>query len=278
VRRRSFALAVLCVIVAGALGLLFVLQGGAQSSGGGGLPRGGAADRARQESLEVPAGTILPMKINHGFSSKNARVGQTITGRIMQNVPLPGGGKIPEGTKVIGTVVSVAPAGSSGGARITLRFNELEMHHRRTAMVTDMRALGSMVEVEEAEIPRTPLDHGTSYAWATLRQIGGDMKYGVGGPVTDSSGETVGKGVFDGVLVHVRAQEGTKCRGALDAEDRLQALWVFSADACGVYGMEGVTIAHAGRTEPVGEIVLAAEKGDIKVRGGSGMLLRVIRE
>jgi hypothetical protein len=104
------------------------------------------------------------------------------------------------------------------------------------------------------------------------------MKYGVGGPVTDSSGQTVGKGVFDGVLVHVRAQEGTKCRGALDAEDRLQALWVFSADACGVYGMNGVTIAHAGRTEPMGEIVLAAEKGEIKVRGGSGMLLRVIRE
>jgi hypothetical protein len=101
------------------------------------------------------------------------------------------------------------------------------------------------------------------------------VKYGVGGPVTDSSSRTVGEGVFDGVLVHVRAQAGTKCRGALDEEDPLQALWLFSADACGVYGIDGVTIAHAGRTEPVGEIVLAAESGDIKVRSRSGMLLRV---
>jgi hypothetical protein len=241
------------------------------------LPEGGFAGSTFRNILDVPVGTILPVKINHGFSSKNARAGQIITGRIMQDLPLAVGGKIPEGAKVVGAVVTVTAA-ASGGARISLRFNELEIHHRRMAMVTDMRALGSMVEVQEAEIPATPLDHGTSYAWATLRQIGGDMKYGVGGPVTDSSGETVGKGVFDGVLVHVRAQEGTKCRGALDAEDRLQALWVFSADACGVYGMNGVTIAHAGRTEPLGEIVLAAEKGEIKVRGGSGMLLRVERE
>jgi hypothetical protein len=248
----------LWVIAAGMLGFLCVLQAGAQSSGGG-LPQGGFAGSTLRNILDVPVGTILPVKINHGFSSKNARAGQTITGRIMQDVPLPGGSKIPEGAKVVGAVLSVTAAGSSGGARISLRFNELEIHHQRTAIVTDLRALGSMSEVQEAEIPIVTMDYGTSYAWATLRQIGGDMKYGVGGPVTDSWSRTV-------------------CRGALDAEDRLQALWVFSADACGVYGMNGVTIAHAGRTEPVGEIVLVAEKGEIKVRGGSGMLLRVERE
>jgi hypothetical protein len=87
----------------------------------------------------------------------------------------------------------------------------------------------------------------------------------------------VGQGTYEGVLVHVRAQPQSACRGELDGNDDLQALWVFSADSCGVYGMSGIRIAHAGRTEPLGEIVISADSGDVKVRGGSGMLLRVVR-
>jgi hypothetical protein len=63
----------------------------------------------------------------------------------------------------------------------------------------------------------------------------------------------------------------------LNGDHHLQALWVFSASACGVYGMDGVHIKHAGRNEPVGEITLAADRGDVNVHGSSSLLLRVIR-
>lgn len=231
-------------------------------------------DRA---SLQILVGTALPVRLNHGFSTKNARTGEVITGRIMQDVPLPNAGKIPEGAKIVGTILSVSPAGNSGGARISFRFDHIEIHHRRIPIVVDLRSMASFMEVEFAQIPETTPGFGTPYVWATTHQIGGDIKYGVGGPVTDQWSHTVGKGVFDGVLVQLRAQPGSKCRAALDGEDRLQALWVFSSDACGVFGMRGVEIVHAGRTEPVGEVVLAAERGDLRVRGGSGMLLRVIQ-
>ena len=95
--------------------------------------------------------------------------------------------------------------------------------------------------------------------------------------MTNRSNERVGTGVNGGVLSHVRAAPESECRGALDAEDRLQALWVFSSDACGVYGIKGVTIAHAGRSEPLGEIQLAATRGELVLRSGSAMLLRVMR-
>jgi hypothetical protein len=229
------------------------------------------------KSSELPVGTVLPVSLTHGFSSRSAKAGQAITGRIMQEVPLPNGGNIPEGAKVLGTIVSVERAGSNNGGRISFRFDHLEIRHRQIPILINLRALAGFMEVQFAQTPEFSPGFGTPSPWVTTRQIGGDEVYGVGGPVTDQWSDPVGKAVLGGVLVHVRALPGTKCRGVLDTEDRLQALWVFSSDACGVYGMTGVTIAHAGRAEPTGEVILAGEQRDVLVRGGSGMLLRVVR-
>ena len=238
---------------------------------------GGAAPRAERDSIQIPAGTILPVRLNGGFSSKNARAGQEITGRLMQDVPLPNAQKIPEGARLRGTVVAVSSAGKSGRGRVSFRFDHVKLHRHSVAIVTDLRALASFVEVQFAQIPETTPGFGTPYAWATTDLIGGDVKYGVGGPVTDRGSEVVGTGTFSGVLVHIRAQPESGCRDDVDGNHDLQALWVFSADSCGVYGMSGIRIAHAGRTEPLGEIVITADSGDANVRGGSGMLLRVAR-
>jgi hypothetical protein len=191
----------------------------------------GAAPRAGRGAVQMPAGAILPIRLNHGFSSKSTRVGQQLTGRIMQDVPLPGSDKIPEGSKVIGTILSVSAAGNNNGGKITLRFDQIEVHHRRAAMVTNLRAIASPMEVQFAQIPETTPGFGTPYAWATTDLIGGDVKYGAGGPVTDRGSQVVGEGTYDGVLVHVRAQPESGCRGELDGNHDPQALWVFSADS-----------------------------------------------
>jgi len=67
---------------------------------------------------------------------------------------------------------------------------------------------------------------------------------------------------------------GSKCSGAINS-DQKNALWVFSTEACGAYGFgDDLIIAHAGRTDPVGEVVLQGRK-NVMVRSGSGLLLRV---
>jgi hypothetical protein len=232
---------------------------------------------ADRDSAQIPVGTILPVRLNRGFSSKNARAGQEITGRVMQDVPLPNGGKIPAGAKVRGAITAISMAGKSGTGKISFRFDHIEVHRHSVPIVTDLRALASFMEVQFAQIPETSPGFGTPYVWATTDLIGGDVKYGVGGPVTDRGSQVVGTGTYDGVLVHVKAQPESGCRGDLDGNHDLQALWVFSADSCGVYGMAGARIMHAGRTAPIGAITLAANSGDINVRGGSGMLLRVVQ-
>lgn len=234
-----------------------------------------SANKNPAQKLQIPAGTILPVRLNQRISSRNARPGQIITARIMQDVPLANRGKIREGTKVKGKIAS-ASANGTQGARIVFRFDGIESHHEEIPILASLRAMASFMEVLFAQTPETTPGFGDPYVWSVTDQIGGDVKYGVGGPVTDQFNNIVGKGTFDGVLVHVRARAGTNCRGALDLdEDRLQALWVFSSDACGVYGMDGLRIVHAGRTDPVGEIILAAEGPKLNLPAGTAMLLRV---
>ena len=233
----------------------------------------GHSQSIHNAEFSVPHGTVLPVRLNHGFSSKNAQPGQRISARIMQDVPL-SNGKIPQGATLSGSILSVEPARNGTAGKISFRFDTLENSKKTIPVKTNLRALAGFMEVLEAETPETSPGFGTPSPWVTTRQIGGDEVYGVGGPVTNAASEHVGKAIFGGVLVHVRANPGSNCRGPLDDNDQLQALWVFSADACGVYGMDSVTIAHAGRTSPAAEITLASDHGDVSLRGGTAMLLR----
>ena len=224
----------------------------------------------------IPAGTILPIRLNHGFSDKS-HPGSVISGRIMQAVPLPNAEAIPAGATVTGTITAIQPATNGAGPTVSFTFNQIEIHHQKFPISVDLRALASSMQISLAQIPEVASGFGTPTTWADSVQIGGDYVYGSGGgDVTDQNNQVVGKALLGGgVLVHVRAQPGTPCRGDLGDSDRLQALWIFSADACGVYGLHGLKIAHAGRTDPVGVATLTAESGQVKVGSGSGMLLRV---
>jgi hypothetical protein len=226
--------------------------------------------------LVIPAGTILPIRLHSALSSKNASPGQHITGRIMQDVPLPNRQKIKAGAKVTAEITEVAPASSSGHGQISFHFDKLQIGRQQISIQTCLRALASLLEVSSAQIYEQSIGFGTPATWATTDQVGGDVVYGVGGPVINATGETVGIGANDGVLAKVRAKAGTDCRGAVAGNDQPQALWVFSTDACGPYGYPNVRIVHAGRREPVGQVTLAAVTGDLKLRGGSGMLLRTV--
>jgi len=222
----------------------------------------------------VPAGTILPVALNSTLSSAKCKPGQIISARIMQDVRLPDGSKVRAGAKVLGQIVSVIPASKGIPASISFRFDSLETPHGKISLSTNLRAIASFVDVEQAQLPTTGPDRGTpDAAWTTV-QIGGDTVYRGGGPVEGFEGK-VGIPVYNGVLSQVNANPERGCRGALDANEAPQALWVFSSDACGAYGLPNVKIRHAGRTNPVGEIVLESSGGQVNVQAGAGILLRV---
>ena len=224
-------------------------------------------------TADIPRGTILPVRLNESLSSSKSRPGQMITARIMQDVPLATGGKIREGSKVIGHVVGVSSPADGNGDTVSLQFDKLISSGRTIPIRTNLRTVAGFMAVMEAE---TPTDGPVSIPVATT-QVGGDTAYTGGGDVTTRNTEVVGKSVNDGVLdqVHAGSRQGRECRGAVDDNNSPQAMWVFSSDACGTYGLSEIRIAHAGKTQPVGVIVFVSEKGQLKLPGGAGMLLRV---
>ncbi len=224
----------------------------------------------------IPAGTIIPVELKSSLNSQKLQPGQVITARVMQDVPLSPGSSIHAGAKVMGHVVDVKPAHGASGAQVSFRFDTLVVSKRRIQFVTNLRALASMMAVEQAQLPETGPDRGTSENAWTTDQIGGEVVYRGGGPVANGL-RSVGEPTANGVLVHVSAKPGTECRGEIEGNHQLQAFWVFSSDACGTYDLPNLAILHAGRDAPVGEITLGSDKGDLNVRSGSGMLLRVNR-
>ena len=240
------------------------------------LPAQSVHPELADKSSAIPAGTILPVRLNSTISSAKSKPGQVITGRIMQDVPLSSGIRIKQGSKVVGNIVEVTPASAGKPATISLRFDKLVSGHQQIPITTNLRAIAGFMRINEAQTP--PIGPGESdvYRWLTTVQVGGDLVYGEGGPVTTHSNpnDVVGKAVTGGVLALVRANEAANCRGATDGNEAPQALWVFSSDACGTYGLEHIRIVSAGRSGATG-VIFSSDKGTVKIPGGAGMLLRV---
>lgn len=225
----------------------------------------------------VPVGTILPVILRTSFSFNKCMPGQILHGKIAQEVPLPNGSKIRKGANIDGHIVEVSPATARANSRVAIQFDKVSVAGRWILIITNLRAIAGFMTVLEAGVPEEAPGEGTPYNWLPTTQIGGDSVYGVRGAVmsAEDSSKVVGLSVGDGVLARANAKEGTKCRGSLEGNNSPQAFWVFSTDACGVYGIEHLKIAHAGRTAPAGTIVLASETQNLNLRNGDGLLLRV---
>lgn len=220
----------------------------------------------------IPAGTILPVRLNSSLKSDKSKPGQIISARLMQDVPLRNGLTLHSGAKILGRIVSVENMTDGRAATIVVRFDAIQASNGRIPIATSMRALAGMMEVEEAQIPDSGPDRGTSEFTWTTRQIGGEADYH--GHTIYNGSQLVGKSIApNGALVQVSSKSGTACH--TDEGTRHQAVWVFASDACGLYGYPNLALARAGRTDPVGDIVLVANHGGVNIRAGSGMLLRV---
>jgi hypothetical protein len=227
---------------------------------------------------QIPSGTILPIVLRTSFAFDKCKPGQILEGKIAQTVPLANGTRIRKGATVQGRIVEVSPDTNGLGNKVTIQFDKLQLARGQwVAITTNLRAIAGFMTVREASIPDEAPGEGSPYNWLPTTQIGGDSVYGLNGPVmsAEDTSHVVGKSVYDGVLVTPGSNEASGCRGTVDNNNGEQALWYFSSNACGVYGIDHLKVSHYGRNDPVGSIVLAAEKPKLSLRNGDALLLRV---
>jgi hypothetical protein len=225
---------------------------------------------------EIPPGYILPAKLERTVSVERAQPGDAIEARIMQEVPLPNREKVAFRSVVKGSILSVARDEDEPGVELTLRFDRVSHGGQNIPVSTSLRAIASYVAVRDAQAPASVYDEMAPLGWANTVQIGGDVRFGDGDSVHNRWKETVGKAVPGGVLVYAKANPAMGCDGPPDENERTQALWLFSADACGVYGLKDVELIHNGQRTPVGQITLHFKKAKTKLSEGTGMLLLVV--
>jgi hypothetical protein len=218
---------------------------------------------------EIPPETALPILLSSKLDTAKTKPGQQITGRIAQDVPLPSGGRIPEGSQVSGQVLEVRRAASGSGSQLVLKFDRVHTRRADFPVTTGLRAIASLPEVLRAQDPDVVPGHNVAPANWTTEQIGGPEAVYRGGGHVMAGDEIVGEPVWHGVLGQFRAS------ACPVNNDRKQALWLFATTACGAYGFADLRIVNPGWTAPLGQIVLAA-KGNVQASGGSGLLLVIV--
>jgi hypothetical protein len=228
----------------------------------------------------LPPGTTLPVRLLHTLNSEKDGPGKTFVVKTTQAIPVPGNQTIRRGTKIIGHIVATqAPDANNHLSRLTVHFDKLlSSSDKQAPILVGLRAMAGFMAVREAEAPTNDPDMGPSN-WTTV-QIGGDVVYRGGGPVTSSWGQVVGKPVPDGVVARLLApREGTyPSKLHCSSDEASHALGLFASNACGLYGFSHLTIEHDGFTQPEGQITLVASSKSVKVASGSQLLLQVVNQ
>jgi hypothetical protein len=224
----------------------------------------------------IPAGTIIPVYFLHTIDSQKSKPGQAVVAKVAQDVPLGEKQVIHRNTKVLGRIAQIQT--SAGRTTVVLQFDRIQMGHAQIPITTQVRALADAESVDEAQTPTDADDARATSSFArTTVQIGGDAVYRGGGPVQSRTGEIVGTptGCIEcGVLDRVPGAPGPQCAGAVADDTEPQAMWVFSADACGVYGFSNLQFQNGSTISRDGQFLLSANR-PIKLPSGTALLLTV---
>lgn len=225
----------------------------------------------------LPASTTIPVVFTKSLDANHANIGDTVLARTTQNIVLEGGQVIASGAKVTGHVVTGSaftydktPYAKQKDSALGIHFDTLESHGTQYPITVYLRALADPITSWSAVKPR-PSDEDPE---GVTTQIGGDLVNPHQSEVRTQADDVVGYNKRDGVHAHLIAAQGNSPEGC-DATDTEQAMSLFSASACGLYGFPDTRLVQSGRSAADGIFLLESHKQAPKIYAHSYALLEV---
>jgi hypothetical protein len=218
------------------------------------------ASKPASHLLAPSPGTTLPVALTKSVKPMHPVVGQPISARFIQRVPLSPVSYLPPNVEVVGRVVS------SNSSSISILFTQLRWKDETVPIHLQLVSAASAYDVFWASMPLGATDRSTSSPadWTT-RQIGGDEVYRAAGSgkVYDQYSQPVGYADLNGVY-----------QSPSSAGEPARAMGPFSTTATGLYGLEGFSIVSPGGAGV--PITFAVSKPKWQIASGTALLLKVV--
>jgi hypothetical protein len=228
---------------------------------------------------KVPTGTALPVRFVRSVDAKKARPGDHVTAKTLQVVILSGGRRLPKGTLLVGHVVDAQPYhfnpehyARQKGSSISIHFDQIVNGDLTVPVNLSVRALANTLQSQWA--PRPHYQDETDGA-GTMILVGGDEFSPFDKMVRDDDGDVIAYNRKDGLFARLLPSNDPNSKSHLNCSSTSteQSVAIFSPNACGLYGFEGVSMPHAGRSGS-GTFTLVSRGGSIKLYAGSTALLQ----
>jgi hypothetical protein len=111
------------------------------NAAGGGAGSKSAAAKPAPQTITIPSGTEITVRLGETLSSKDSSAGQGFAATVAQPVVVDGKTIIERGAAARGTVVDAKGMGHfKGGALLEVRLNSVSIHGRETSVDTGMVA------------------------------------------------------------------------------------------------------------------------------------------
>jgi hypothetical protein len=238
-----------------------------------------ACSSSRAASL--PGNTTLPVTFATTVEAGKAKINDPIRVHTMQTVILPDGTRVPKGTVVVGHIsqsvpfqFDQTPYATQKPSLLGIHFDQIELKDGPRPVSFEVRAIAGAYAVDDAS---RPINATEQQMTGTYVQIGGDTYWPPDEKIRSRSGDIVAYVRKDGIFARPLAAEANNAETgiACDAISREQAVAVFSAAACGLYGISDAVLENNG-SDGSGTFVLTSNRRSVFILARSAALLEVL--